>query len=93
MQYAIAPVPAILTEAEAAEFLRIGLTKIRELRKAGRIPHLADLPIRYLSESLFAWVREQEVPVKTDLSGTASSRNTRYNLGTDKAALRAGILA
>jgi hypothetical protein len=87
--------PEILTETEAAKFLRIGLTKLRELRRAELVPHNPKKPIRYLRESLLDWMKEQEVPVKKpDPAPTKSQakRSTSYKPSPDKAALRAGIL-
>ncbi|WP_304951449.1 helix-turn-helix domain-containing protein [Sulfitobacter sp.] len=84
--------PAILTEPEAAEFLRIGLTKLRELRRSELIPYIPGKPVRYLSLSLLDWIKEQEVQVTAEAPRPATKRSTSYKTNPDKAALRAGIL-
>ncbi len=84
--------PEILLEPEAAEFLRIGLTKLRELRRAELIPHNPNKPVRYLKTSLLEWMKEQEVQVKTSAPKPEPKRSTTYKINTDKAALRKGIL-
>lgn len=82
----------ILTEPEAAEFLRIGLTKLRELRRLELIPHIPGKPVRYMSASLLSWMKEQEVPAKSLAPHPTTKRSTTYKTDPDKAALRAGIL-
>lgn len=47
----------LLTEGEAARFLRLGLTKVREERRAGRLPHIQiGRVIRYQLSDLAAYV-------------------------------------
>ncbi len=48
----------LLTEAEAARFLRLGMTKVREERRAGRLPHIQIGPriIRYRLTDLEAYI-------------------------------------
>lgn len=81
----------ILTEPEAADFVRLGLTKLRELRRDRKIPYIPGKPIRYLRGSLLRWMAEQEVQVST-LIPAKTTRSTDYKTNMDKAALRAGIL-
>ncbi len=84
--------PEILTEAEAADFLRIGHSTVRGLRRAERIPHLKGKPARYLKASLLEWETSQEIQPNHQVH-TAQSSRLRTNQGSsDKAALRAGIL-
>lgn len=83
----------ILTEPEAAEFLRIGLTKLRELRRTQLVPHNPQKPIRYMRTSLLEWMKEQEVPARKPVPLPATTRSTTYKTNPDKAALRAGIIA
>ncbi|MEP2984810.1 MULTISPECIES: helix-turn-helix domain-containing protein [Alphaproteobacteria] len=82
----------MLTEPEAAKFLRIGLTKLREVRRSELIPHIPGKPVRYMSASLLNWMKEQEVPAMKLDSKPAPKRSTTYKAKTDKAALRAVIL-
>jgi len=84
--------PEILLEPEAAEFLRLGLTKLRELRRKELVPHLPGKPARYIRTSLLEWMKEQEVQVKTSAPKPEPKRSTTYKINTDKAALRKGIL-
>ncbi len=84
--------PEILTEPEAAKFVRIGLTKLRELRYAKLVPHNPNKPIRYLRTSLLDWMKDQEVPVDKSVPMPATKRSTTYKMDRNKAALRAGIL-
>ncbi|MCD1620684.1 helix-turn-helix domain-containing protein [Salipiger manganoxidans] len=84
--------PEILTEPEAADFLRIGLTKLREMRREKLVPHNPKKPIRYLKSSLLEWMKEQEVPVKKSAPKPEPKRSTTYKTNTDKSALRKGIL-
>ncbi|WP_297771754.1 helix-turn-helix domain-containing protein [uncultured Roseovarius sp.] len=84
--------PEILTEPEAAEFLRIGLTKLRAMRRAEQIPHNPQKPIRYLRSSLLEWMKAQEIPAKKVAPDPAPKRCTTYKTNHSKAALRKGIL-
>jgi hypothetical protein len=82
----------VMTEPEAAEFLRIGRSTLRTLRRAKQVPHLPGKPSRYLRSSLLAWLRGQEVqPSTTPVK--VPGRPSAYKANQDKAALKSAILA
>lgn len=86
----------VMTEPEAAEFLKRGLSTVRALRRAKQIPHLPGKPARYLRSSLLEWEKSMEVqPISASAEpalAKTSPRSTTYQRNPDKSALRAGIL-
>lgn len=81
----------VMTEQEAAEFLRRGLSTLRALRRAKQVPHLPGKPARYLRSSLLAWLQGQEIqPSTTPVK--PPSRSTTYKVKNDKAAMKAKVL-
>lgn len=81
----------IMTESEAAEFLRVGRSTLRALRRAKQVPHLPGKPSRYLRSSLLAWLHGQEVQPSTT-SVKVPVRSSTYKASDDKAALKNAIL-
>jgi hypothetical protein len=81
----------VMTELEAAKFLKRGLTTLRSMRRAGKVPHLPGKPVTYLRSSLLDWLRGQEIqPISAPIS--MPKRSTAYRRCVDKAALKAALL-
>jgi hypothetical protein len=81
----------VMTEPEAAKFLKKGLTTLRAMRRAGQVPHLPGKPATYLRSSLLAWLREQEIK-PTSMPTQTPTRSTNHLRCVDRAALRAVLL-
>jgi hypothetical protein len=81
----------VLTEPEAAKFLKRGLTTLRAMRRAGQVPHLPGKSATYLRSSRLAWLREQEIK-PTSVPTKTPTRSTNYLHCVDRAALKAAVL-
>ena len=82
----------VMTETEVAEFLRQGLSTVRDLRRSKKIPRLPGKPARYLRSSLLDWLQSQEVQPIQVAADKPLPRSTCYKINKDKASLRAGII-
>lgn len=86
----------ILTEPEAAEFLRKGLSTVQELRRKRSIPHLPGKPARYLRASLLAWEQAREVQARSPehpTHQTPAPRQKRNVPTSEKAKLKGRLLS
>jgi len=81
----------VMTEPEAAKFLKRGLTTLRSMRRAGQVPYLPGKPVTYLRSSLLAWLQEQEIQPRP-LPVKMTKRSQNHNCSADKAALKAAVL-
>tara|TARA_R110002124_G_scaffold47362_5_gene141139 strand:- start:2632 stop:2889 length:258 start_codon:yes stop_codon:yes gene_type:complete len=81
----------VMTEPEAAKFLRMGLSTLRALRRAKQVPHLSGKPARYLRSSLLSWLQGQEIQPTTTPT-KAPKRSTIYKINNDKVALKSAVL-
>jgi hypothetical protein len=81
----------VLTEPEAAKFLKKGITTLRAMRRAGLVPHLPGKPVTYLRSSLLTWLREQEIR-PTSLPEKTPNRSSNYLRCVDRTALKAAVL-
>ncbi|OOY02700.1 helix-turn-helix domain-containing protein [Thioclava sp. F28-4] len=87
------PSREVMTEPEAADFLRIGLTKIREMRRKKEIPHVPGKPVVYMRASLISWLSGREVkPIAMDEQQEQKALRKAPRHGSDKAAIRALLL-
>lgn len=84
--------PDILTEPEAAKFLRLGSSTVRSMRRGDLIPHLPEKPARYLKSSLLDWEKSREVQPKPQEPRAAPRKRRTYHIDEGKAALAAIIL-
>lgn len=80
----------VMTEAEAAKFLKKGLSTLRALRKAGQVPYLPDKPVTYLRSSLISWLQAREI--QPSAATKPPVRSTNYRRVDGKAALKNAIL-
>lgn len=81
----------ILTEPEAAEFLRIGLSTLRKKRRMKAVPHLPGKPTRYIRASLEEWISSQEVHAQEP--DPAPYRPAKYNKRSNKSVLKAAVMS
>ncbi|OWY06755.1 helix-turn-helix domain-containing protein [Thioclava sp. IC9] len=87
------PSREVMTESEAADFLRIGLTKIRAMRRMKQIPHIPGKPVVYMRASLISWLSGREVkPVAMDEQQEQKNLRQAPRHGYDKAAIRALLI-
>lgn len=51
----------ILTEREAASFLKISTATLIRLRRRREVPYVPGKPVRYIDTSLLSWMKAKEL--------------------------------
>lgn len=67
--------PTYLTAREAAQFLRIGRTKLWELTRSGELPAYRlgtgrTSPLRYKRREIVRWLEERRIPANGSATST-----------------------